>query len=89
MAEEEGNHRVTNAILKRDLEHLISEFKDLSGYMKECNKDHENRIRTLEGNQRAIMTRQDTINTRVNAWSVTNSIAAAIAAALAAIGLRQ
>jgi len=89
MAEEDSNHRVTNAILKRDLEHLLSEFKEFTAEIKENNRDHEARIRTLEGNQRSIMTRQDNIDTRVKAWSITNSVAAAVAAVLAAIGLRQ
>ena len=86
---EQNNQRVTNAILRRDLEHLTGMVRDWRDEVRNCNIDQEARIRSLEGNQRSIVTSIEDLNVRVKAWNITNSAGVIIAGVLAAFGIRQ
>jgi len=87
--DEANNQRVTNALIKRDLDHLTELVRDYRDEVRTCNEDHEKRIRTLEGNQRSILTLIENLDNRVKTWNLTNSVGVVIAGVLAALGIRQ
>ena len=87
--ESNGNQRVTNAIIKRDIEHLTSQVNRFTDEVRKCNEDQEQRIRTLEGNQRSILAIIDNLEKRVNTWNITNSIGVVVAGVLAALGIQK
>jgi len=84
-----SNQRVTNALLKKDIDHLTELVRDFRDEIRSCNDDHESRIRTLEGNQRSILTLIENLDNRVKTWNITNSVGVVIAGVLAALGIRQ
>lgn len=80
---------VTNAILQVELEHQTELLEKVWDEMKQANEDHEARLRFLEGNQRSIITTLESLEKRINSWSIINSLGVVVASALATIGLRQ
>jgi len=56
MTTEDGNGRVTLAVVQRDVQHLADTVQryhdDLCREMRERDQDHEERIRSLEGASR-------------------------------------
>jgi len=84
-----GNQRVTNALIKKDIDHLTEIMRDTRDEIRICNKDYEERIRALEGNQRSILTLIENLDSRVKTWNITNSVGVVIAGVLAALGIRQ
>jgi len=87
--DEANNQRVTNALIKRDLDHLTEMGRDFRDEIRTCNDDHDGRIRALEGNQRSILTLIENLDSRVKTWNITNSVGVVIAGVLAALGIRQ
>ena len=84
-----GNQRVTNALLKQDIARLAELLKDMRDEQRRCNDDHEQRIRSLEGNQRHILALIEQLDSRVKSWGFGNTFGVIVASILAAVGIRQ
>lgn len=77
-----GNGKVTLALLGQKLDALIEDVKEVKQDLKDTTKDHEHRIQCLESGQA-------TMESKVNNWSILNSAGAIIAGILAALGLSK
>lgn len=81
-ASHSSNQRVTNAIIKKDVEHLTDMFRDFRTEVRDSNKIQNGKIRELE-------IAQTTIKAQVRNWNGLNSIGVMVAGVLGALGIKQ
>lgn len=77
-----SNQRVTNAIIKKDIEHLTDAFRDFRTEVRDSNKLQNRKIHDLE-------IAQTTIKAQVRNWNGLNSIGVMVAGVLGALGIKQ
>jgi hypothetical protein len=76
------NQRVTNAIIKKDVEHRTDMFRDFRTEVRDSNKLQNGKIHDLE-------IAQTTIRAQVRNWNGLNSLGVLVASALGALGIKQ
>jgi hypothetical protein len=92
MSTEEGNGRVTMALLGERLNHLIEQNDHmLKAFEKHTAESYvrDTRIAVLESNMGEACKKVDKLETRINSWSLINSLGAGIAAILGYLGINK
>lgn len=84
-ASADTNGRVTMALLSQKLDRVIEDLKDIKAELR----SQDQCIDQLEKAQGKTETRIDNMETRVNSWSIANSIGALVAGVLGALGLSK
>jgi uncharacterized coiled-coil DUF342 family protein len=85
-----NNQRVTNAVLKKDIEYLTEKVKEYRDETRESTKEFRERIGEVELNQKTLIERVDNVCSNMKKWDIGNTVGVA-GAYLAAIffGPRQ
>ena len=77
-----GNGKVTLALIGQKLDFLIERYE-------KSEQDKEARIRCLETSQTTQEQKIGTLESKVNSWSLVNSVGAAVGVVLAYLGITK
>ena len=78
-----GNGRVTLALLSQKLDRVIEDLKDIKAELR----SQDQCIDDIEKAQGKADVRMDNMENRVNSWSLANSVGVLVAGILAAVGI--